>query len=151
MNIKKFAYPISIILLLVAFNISMFLVVDNKMSLSVSIGILILLLALVVLKNRTFKLNGSKNRIIGLGLCGVAITIINVKVAIAYAVIGLFLLTITQFNIMINGKPGWLPIGGNPLHKLNQKESVITGIGLIMLLSVALTFFIKVIWLANTI
>jgi hypothetical protein len=85
------------------------------------------------------------------GLFGIALTIVNVLVAGIYAIIGLVLLVITQMIILSHSKPLWILIGGNPLQKLNDKETKVAAIGLAMILSVALTFFIKVLWLSNSV
>ena len=151
MSIKKIAYPAAVILLIVAFNLTMFMDIQNKLGVSVSIGILVLLLALVIFNNRTFKFKGDKNQFFALGLLGVALTIINVEVAFIYAIAGLLLLVATQLKIMLNGKPIWLLTGGNLLHKLNAQESKVASKGLTMMLSVALTFFIKAVWLSYVI
>ena len=151
MNIKKLIYPVAVILLITAFNLSLFVAIKNKQDLSISVGILILMLALVVFRNRTFNFKGNSNQIISLALGGVAITIVNVMVGLAYAIVGLLFLVATQLRIISNGNPIWFFTGGNPLHKLDEQESKIAGIGLAMILSVALTFFIKVVWLANTV
>ena len=127
------------------------MVVKSKEGLPVSIGILILLLALIVYKNRRFNFSENKKRLLAVALAGVALTIIKVEVAFVYAIIGLFLLTMTQLKVLIKGKPIWYLTGGNPLHKLDEDESKLAGLGLSMMLSVALAFFVKVLWLSNAI
>ena len=148
---SKYLYSLLVVLLIVAFNISMFLSIKHGQGIVYSIALLITLLTVVVFRNRKISLNPDRRVFLSLGAGGILLTIIKVEVAAAYAVIGLFILMATQFRIAVKGKPIYLLFGGNPLHKLDVKETKMAGAGLSMLISVVLTFFIKVIWLANAI
>ena len=139
------------ILLIAAFNLTLIEVVKGHQGWTYSIGILIALLALIAFRNRTIRLNKNNSLILACSLFGIALTIVNVLVAGIYAIIGLVILVITQMMILSHSKPLWSLIGGNPLQKLNDKETKFAAIGLAMILSVAITFFIKVLWLSNSV
>jgi|SRR5450759_197247 hypothetical protein len=147
----KYIYIAAIVILIAAFNLTLIEVVKGRQGWTYSVGILIALLALIAFRNRTLKLNKNNSLILACGLFGIALTIVNVLVAGIYAIIGLVLLVITQMIILSHSKPLWILIGGNPLQKLNDKETKVAAIGLAMILSVALTFFIKVLWLSNSV
>lgn len=151
MRIKRFIYPFVLILVILTLNLSMVHAIKNNPDPYISVGILILLLAWIVFKNRTFRFNQRHRIISAVALVGVALTTLLLEVALAYAIAGLGLLVITQVRIMRKSKPVWLVMGGNPLHKLEGDDAMYASIGLSMLASVGVTFFLKVLWLANTI
>ena len=148
---NKYIYIAAMVLLIAAFNLTLIEVVKGHQGWTYSIGILIALLALIAFRNRTIRLNKNNSLILACSLFGIALTIVNVLVAGIYAIIGLVILVITQMMILSHSKPLWSLIGGNPLQKLNDKETKFAAIGLAMILSVAITFFIKVLWLSNSV
>lgn len=147
---RKLTYPVVLLLLILAFILSMLQVIKNKTDPDLSIGILISLLALVIFKNRKAKLRQSTLLQMLVALAGSALSFLQTEVALAYAMVGLGLLVVTQIRIMKKSKTAWLVIDGNPLHKLEGEDAKYASLGLSMLLSVAVTFFLKVVWLSST-
>lgn len=148
---SKYIYIAAIVLLIAAFNLTLIDVVKGRQGWTYSVGILIALLVLIAFRNRTLKLNRNNSLILACSLFGIALTFFNVMVAGIYAIIGLVFLVITQMMMLSHSKPIWILFGGNPLQKLDEKETRVAAIGLAMILSVALSFFIKVLWLLNSV
>ena len=148
---KSIIYPATVTALIIAFNAVMFMPITGDTKISLIICILLLLLAIVIFKNKTIKVKTNVSLYLSLGLTGIALTFIKLEVAFVYAGLGLILLTITQLKIAFQGKSSWFLVGGDPLHKLNTEELNLAGLGLTMILSVMLPFFIKVAWLTNAI
>ena len=137
-------------LLLVGFNIAMYLHLKAKAPLSIVIIILISLLALILFRNKAKAIGQHKLLTAALAIIGVIITLSNHSLAFFYAACGVVSLTIIQFSIM-SRSGGFILIGGKPTEKLNAKERKIALFGLTAILSVALTFFAQVIILKASI
>lgn len=147
--IQKYGYPAAIILLIVAFNITLYMHIEQRISLHIPIASLILLLVLIALQRFSFKPSKKILQILILVGLGIIFVVTSNVLTIIYAVIGL--LTAVPGRIMIHGDLKWWPIGGNPLKNLDDTEKNHTIYGLSILLSTAAAFFVKVIWLANSI
>jgi hypothetical protein len=150
-GMKKYSYPLTVIMLIVGFNAVMYFGRHGNMKLIILAVILSALIYTILFKNVGLKLIKNKGYLVALGALGPLLVFVNDKISFAYAVVGLLLLSAVQFNVMFTGKPSWFFIGGDPLHKFGERQQLVVNIGLCMLVSVAVTFFIKVLWLANAI
>ncbi len=150
MNFRKFIYPGAVILLIISFNLSLILAINRNLGFRISLCILVLLGALIAFKNRSLRKRGSWNRLLAVGLIGVALSIVSIQVGFFYAILGLLLLMLTQLRIVTRGKPESLLIGGNPMHKLDETEWKLASAGLAMMISVLLTFILSIVWMAHT-
>jgi len=147
----KYRYWVAIALLVAMVNLSLLASMTAPRFLPVAIGGSILLVLVIVLRNRKVHAERTRNRILLLSALGAFVTVVDLRVGFAYSIIGLLFLMATQLRILAGGHQGWWLIGGNPAHKLDETESKMATYGLSMVLSVALTFFAKVIWMSTSI
>jgi hypothetical protein len=145
MNRPNITYIAAIALCILGFNFALLTQVKTGKGLPIAIVCLVILFALVVFRNRNLHLTQS-GRVAAFSLVGVALTATSDIAALVYALIGLLALMLVQLRVIARGDQKWLLVGGNPLHKLDTVELAWTKIGLSMLASVALAFFIKVAW-----
>ena len=149
-NNNHIPYYITVIFLIVAFNVSAIFNIKSETPISVTIAILVALLVVVLFKNFAITIGRNIYGAIAIVGIGIILTITIQQIALIYAAFGLLILMGIQFRVM--RRSGALAfIGGNPIEKLNAKERTMAVSGLSMLLSVALTFFIQVLLLKDSI
>ncbi len=142
-NKNNIVYYTAVVLLIIGFNISALLNVRAKTPLSITIIILITLLVIILFRYRVEDLSKNKLRTSTLAVVGIILTLANHQIPFVYAACGVIILMLIQFRAMSRSGVFFL-FGGKSLEKLDLTERSMAISGLVIILSVALTFFTQV-------
>jgi hypothetical protein len=149
MERSKLAYAAAIVALIASFNVALVLNIKDGVSILYAAGSLAALVALIVFRRWGEVISKPIRSLFALAIIGVIVTLVSHVLAVTYAVAGLLMLTVLQGKTMISAKGRELATGKFLFHSYEGESKRLASYALAMMLSVALTFFIKVLWVAS--